>query len=75
MKALELVPLIRIIAGQKTGEDAVYFYNRLLPYGIRWVSYHSPAEPVVILEDQDVVEFLSDSRVPDGGAASVGDSP
>jgi serine/threonine protein kinase len=28
MKALELVPLIRIIAGQKTGEDAVYFYNR-----------------------------------------------
>ena len=75
MRALELVPLIRVIAGQKTGEDAVYFYNRLGPEGIRWVSYHSPAEPEVVLEDQDVVEFLSDLRVPDGGATSVGDSP
>jgi serine/threonine protein kinase len=74
IKALELVPLIRIIAGQKTGEDAVYFYNRMLPDGVRWVSYHSQSEPEVVIEDPDIVEFLSDLRVPDADAAGIGDS-
>ncbi len=75
MRALELVPLIRVIAGQKTGEDAVYFYNRIVPDGVRWVSYHSPAEPELILDDRDVAEFLSDLRDPDGDGESPGVSP
>jgi hypothetical protein len=76
MRALELVPLIRVIAGQKTGEDAVYFYSRLLPDdGVRWISYHSPAEPELILDDSDVVELLSDLRVPNSGVDGTGASP
>jgi serine/threonine protein kinase len=71
MKALQLVPLIRVIAGKKTGEDAVYFYNRRVPGAIRWVSYHSPAEPELILADQDVDDFLSDLCMPDAGAPGV----
>jgi len=72
MRALELVPLIRVIAGLKTGEDAVYFYNRLLPDGVRWVSYHFAAEPELILADRDVDELLSDLCVPDDAVESTG---
>jgi serine/threonine protein kinase len=70
-KALKLVPLIRVIAGKKTGEYAVYFYSRRAPGAIRWVSYHSPAEPELTLADQDADEFLSDLCVPGDGALSV----
>jgi hypothetical protein len=60
LKALELVPLIRILAGQKTGEEACYFYNRLESNQVRWVSYHFQPESELLLDDPDVVEFLSD---------------
>jgi len=46
LKALELVPLIRIIPGQKTEEGACYFYNRLESNRVRWVSYHLGAAPL-----------------------------
>jgi hypothetical protein len=62
LKALELVPLIRIIAGQRTGEDACYFYNRLESNAVRWVSYHFQPEPEIVLADPEVIEFLSDLR-------------
>jgi serine/threonine protein kinase len=68
MRALELVPLIRVIAGLKTGEDAIYFYNRRMRSGVRWVSYHFPAEPELVLDDPDVDELLSDLSSPDTGA-------
>ena len=59
-KALELVPLFRVIPGQNPGEDACYFYSRLLPDGgVRWVSYHFRAAPERDLPDNDVREFLS----------------
>jgi len=67
-RALELVPLIRVIAGMKTGEDAVYFYNRRLRDGVRWVSYHFSGEPELILDDPDVDELLSDLHSPDNCA-------
>jgi hypothetical protein len=70
-RALKMVPLIRLIAGEKTGQDTVYFYNRRVPGAIRWVSYHSPAEPELILADQDVDEFLSDLCVPHDDVPSV----
>jgi len=65
MRALELVPLIRVIAGLKTGEDAVYFYNRRTREGVRWVSYHFAAEPELTLNDHDVDELLADLSAPD----------
>jgi hypothetical protein len=74
MRALELVPLIRVIAGLKTGEDAVYFYNRRTRDGVRWVSYHFAAEPELILDDQDVDELLADLSAPDGDAERPGDT-
>jgi hypothetical protein len=61
-KALELVPLIRILAGQATGEEACYFYNRLESNQVRWVSYHFQSDPELLLDDPDVVEFLADLR-------------
>jgi hypothetical protein len=57
-RALELVPLIRIIAGSKTGEDACYFYNRLEGDEVRWVSYHFHADPELVLPD-DVTELVT----------------
>lgn len=68
MRSLELVPLIRVIAGLKTGEDAIYFYNRCTRDGVRWVSYHFPAEPELMLEDRDVDKLLSDLQSPDVNA-------
>jgi hypothetical protein len=57
-QALELIPLIRVIAGNKTGEDACYFYNRLEGDEVRWVSYHFHADPELILPDDDVTELV-----------------
>jgi hypothetical protein len=59
--ALELVPLLRIMAGQKTGEEAFYFYNRILSGSeVRWVSYHFHREPEVVLPDERTVRFVSE---------------
>lgn len=60
-KALELVPLLRVLTGHRTGQDACYFYNRVQPDGrIRWVSYHYQVEPELLIAGNDVLEFLSD---------------
>jgi serine/threonine protein kinase len=61
-KTLKIVPFIRILAGQKTGQDACYFFNRLQAEGVRWVSYHHRAEPELILHDGDVLQLLSSLR-------------
>ncbi len=71
-KALELVPLIRILAGQKTVQDACYFFNRLRPEGVRWVSYHHRAEPELVLPDSDIVELLSSLRYDDSRSTGSG---
>jgi serine/threonine protein kinase len=71
-RALELVPLIRILAGQKTGQDACYFFNRLQPEGVRWVSYHHQAEPELILPDSDILELLSSLRYDDSRSTGSG---
>jgi hypothetical protein len=58
LRALELVPFIRVLAG-KTGQDACYFYNRLEGVEVRWVSYHFHADPELLLPDEDVVDLLA----------------
>jgi hypothetical protein len=61
--ALELIPLLRMMAGQKTREEACYFYNRIQPDGnVRWISYHFHAEPEIVLADQRIVRFLSELK-------------
>jgi hypothetical protein len=61
--ALELVPLLRMIAGQNTPEEACYFYNRIQEdETVRWISYHFHAEPEIVLADQRVVRFLSELK-------------
>ena len=57
-RALELVPFIRVIAGN-TGQDACYFYNRIEGAEVRWVSYHFHADPELLLPDEDVLELLA----------------
>ena len=52
LRALELVPLIRVIAGE-TGQDACYFYNRVEGAEVRWVSHHFHADPELLLPDED----------------------
>jgi hypothetical protein len=79
-RALELVPLIRIIAGSKTGEDACYFYNRLEGEEVRWVSYHFHADPELVLPDGDVTELVasllpSEERHEDAPASTARPSP
>jgi type I restriction enzyme M protein len=57
-RALELVPFIRVIAGN-TGQDACYFYNRVEGAEVRWVSYRFHADPGLLLPDEDVIELLA----------------
>ena len=58
LRALELVPFIRVIAGN-TGQYACYFYNRVEGAEVRWVSYHFHADPELLLPDEDVIELLA----------------
>jgi hypothetical protein len=59
-RALELVPLVRLMRGPKTGEEACYFYNRIQRDGrVRWISYHFHPESEILREDGLVVQFIS----------------
>lgn len=62
-RALELLPFIRVIAGQ-TDQDACYFYNRLEGTEVRWVSYHFHAEPELLLPDEGLVDLLTEIGAP-----------
>lgn len=57
--ALELAPLIKVMAGAKTGQDACYLYSELIGHEVRWVSYHFHADPELVQSDTDVAEFLT----------------
>jgi serine/threonine protein kinase len=58
LRALELAPFVRVLAGQM-GQDACYFYNRVDSGGARWVSYHFHAEPELVVPDEDLVDLLA----------------
>jgi hypothetical protein len=62
-RALELVPLMRVIASEDSGDEACYFYSRLMPDdGVKWISYHSQAKPERVTPDEGVRQFLSTLR-------------
>jgi hypothetical protein len=58
LRALQLVPFIRVLTG-KSGQEACYFYSRLEGSQVRWVSYHFHAEPELILPDDDLTDVLA----------------
>lgn len=61
-QALELAPLIQMMPGPRTGEDICYFYSRLNPdRSVRWVSYHSTADPELVTDDPGVVSFVTET--------------
>jgi serine/threonine protein kinase len=61
-RSLELVPLIRVLVDQETGQNACYFFNRIQAGEVRWVSYHYKAESELNLYDSDVTGLLSKLR-------------
>jgi serine/threonine protein kinase len=61
-KTLELVPLMRVLVDQNTGQNAFYFFNRFQAGEVRWISYHYEVESERILYDSGVVELLSKLR-------------
>ncbi len=62
-RALELAPLLRVIATEDSSEEACYFYSRLVPdNGVKWVSYHFQAMPERVTPDTGIREFLSTLR-------------
>jgi hypothetical protein len=56
---MEVVPLFRIMPSPNTEMNACYFYNRLEPHGIHWVSYHFEPEPFVDQPDPAAQEAVS----------------
>lgn len=42
---LKLQSFIRILTSKKTGEEAIYFYNKSDENNITWISYHYKPEP------------------------------
>jgi serine/threonine protein kinase len=69
VRALELAPFVRVLAGQM-GQDACYFYNRLEGANARWVSYHFHAEPELVLPDEDL-RALFETLVSPSGTGDV----
>lgn len=58
VRALKLLPFIRVLAG-KTGQEACYFYNRLEGAEVRWASYHFHADPDLLLPDDAMTALLA----------------
>lgn len=72
-RALELVPLIRILPSGKASQEACYFYNRRQGPGddVRWVSYHFHGEPEQVRPDPDVVLLLRQLSAVEEASTSV----
>jgi len=62
-RALELAPLIKVMAGVKTGQDACYIYSHLQARDVGWVSFHFHSEPELLLPDE-VAELLTTLTCP-----------
>jgi serine/threonine protein kinase len=61
-RSLELVPLMKVLTDEKTGQNACYFFSRMQGDEIRWISHHFEAESELSLYDSGVVELLSKLR-------------
>ncbi len=59
ISALELVPLIQVGPSPSSSRNACYFFNRVEPEGLRYVSYHFIDQPELKLPIKEVQEAIS----------------
>lgn len=57
-RALELLPLVRILASPQSAQNACYFYNRVDRDGVRFVSYHFDIESEVTRESPRTMDAI-----------------
>ena len=57
-RGLKLLPLVKVMSSPKTEENACYFYNRLQPDGIRFLSYYFETDAEVVADFGDVAVCL-----------------
>ncbi|NYT06309.1 MAG: hypothetical protein GKC04_08110 [Methanomicrobiales archaeon] len=65
---LELLPFVRLAAGEHAGMRAFYFYNRLEKDDVRWVCYHPGGDADLVSPDPGVRESLEALGLLDGEA-------
>jgi len=57
-RALQLLPIFKIVASPSTAQNACYFYNRIESNGTRLVSYHFEAEEELIDKFEDTTAAI-----------------
>jgi len=58
-RALQLLPLIKVMASPKTEQNACYFFNKQQKDGLRFVSYHFEKEAEITEQFADAANALS----------------
>lgn len=56
---LKLGPLLRLEHAPEAVQDACYFYSRLEPAGVRWVSFHYEPRSEFVQPDGEVAELIA----------------
>ena len=58
-RALELLPLFKVVASPPSAENACYFYNRIDPNGTRLVSYHFEEQEEILDKFEDIAGTIN----------------
>ena len=58
--ALELIPLVRLMASPDTEQNAAFFFNKREGDGFKFVSYHFPGEAQAPLDDLGLAVIVQD---------------
>jgi type I restriction enzyme M protein len=56
--SIKLLPFLRIMHSPETERNTCYFYNRVEPEGVRWITYQFQEESELTLPDEDVEAAL-----------------
>jgi len=57
-RALQLLPLLKVMPSPETASNACYFYNRREAEGLLFVSYHFDAKAQIVEEFADTADVL-----------------
>ena len=55
---LKLLPLVKVMPSPKTRQSVCYFYNRMHPDGIQFISYYFAEDAAVIHAFKDTADML-----------------
>jgi hypothetical protein len=58
-RGLKLLPFVKVLEAPKSENTAFYFYNRLDPKGVRFLSYYFESDAEIVGEFGDVTSALS----------------